>query len=109
VLLALALQPSHGYGLREQVQQDSFEMVGVGRGSIYRTLTGMERMGLVELVRVHDDGPGRQARWYAMTAGGRQVLDWEIERARMIVHLGYERLGKPKKELDSSFFRGFAG
>jgi hypothetical protein len=53
------------------------------------------------------DGPGKPTRWYALTDTGRTVLEWEIERLRVVVHLGYERLGKPKKELESSFFRGF--
>lgn len=109
VLLALATRPLHGYGLIEMTLQDSDGIVAVGRGSMYRTLNGSLRLGLIEeRVEMPPEGPGRPTRWYALTPPGRTVLEWEIDRLRIMVHPGYERLGKPKKELGSSFFRGFS-
>lgn len=76
---------------------------------MYRTLNGLLRLGLLEeRTDMTPDGPGRPTRWYELTPPGRTVLEWEIGRLRIVVHLGYERLGKPKKELDGSFFQGFA-
>lgn len=108
ILLALALRPLHGYGLTLITGEDSGGVVQVEQGSIYRTLAGLRRLGLIELLDESPVSPGQPSRWYKLTPTGRTVLEWEIDRLRIMVHLGYERLSKPKKELGSSFFRGFA-
>jgi DNA-binding PadR family transcriptional regulator len=109
VLLALASGPKHGYAIMLQTHDDSSGSVAVGRGSLYRTLKSLEQWNLIEKrVEMPAWGPGKPSKWCGLTDTGRTVLEWEVERARMIVHLGYERLRKPKKELESSFFKGFA-
>jgi DNA-binding PadR family transcriptional regulator len=108
VLIALAARPLHGYAITQQTARDSSSSVTVGRGTLYGTLRGLLRLNMIEeRFDMPPWGPGRPSRWYELTDTGRTVLEWEVERLRMVVHLGYERLGKPKKELESSFFRGF--
>lgn len=76
VLKTLALQPMHGWGIAQRIQQLSEEALSVGQGSVYPALVRLQNRGLI------DDEWGtsennRRARYYRITTLGRRQLDAE--------------------------------
>ena len=47
VLRALQLEPMHGWGITERIEQWSEEVLCVGQGTLYPALYRLERQGLV--------------------------------------------------------------
>jgi PadR family transcriptional regulator PadR len=78
ILKALSLQPNHGWGIAERIQQVSREMLQVQQGSLYPALHRLEGRGLLASEwRPSDDN--RNAKYYRLTAAGKRML--ETERA----------------------------
>ena len=78
ILKALSLQPNHGWGIAERIQQVSRDVLRVQQGSLYPALHRLEARGLLvaEWRRSEDN---RKAKFYRLTAAGRRLL--ETERA----------------------------
>ena len=47
VLRALQLEPMHGWGITERIEQWSEEVLSVGQGTLYPALYRLERQGLI--------------------------------------------------------------
>jgi PadR family transcriptional regulator PadR len=78
VLKMLALEPMHGWGISQRIQQLSRDVFLVPQGSLYPALQRMKRRGWVRSEwRVTENN--RRARYYELTAAGRKQLG--IERA----------------------------
>jgi PadR family transcriptional regulator len=78
VLQTLALEPMHGWGIAQRIQQHSHEVFLVTQGSLYPALVRMKRRGwLTSAWRTTENN--RRARYYELTAAGRRQL--EAERA----------------------------
>lgn len=76
VLKTLALEPMHGWGIAQRIQQMSRDVFLVTQGSLYPALVRMKRRGLVKTSwRVTENS--RRARYYELTAAGRKQLDIE--------------------------------
>src|SRR5215211_5807505 len=76
-LKALALQPMHGWGIGQRIQDISRGALEVNQGSLYPALQRLEHRGLI----TSDWGTtenGRRARYYRLTAAGRRALDAEV-------------------------------
>jgi transcriptional regulator len=76
VLKTLALQPLHGWGIAQRIQQLSEDALAVGQGSVYPALVRLQHRGLI------DDEWGttennRRARYYRITPLGRRQLQAE--------------------------------
>ena len=81
ILKALALEPMHGWGISNRIQQMSRDAFQVGQGSLYPALHRFEnRDWVASLWRTTENN--RIARYYELTAAGRRALDEEIERWR---------------------------
>lgn len=81
VLHTLALQPMHGWGIAQHVQQRSRDALTVGQGSVYPALVRLQNRGLI------DDEWGvtennRRARYYRITSLGRRELRTKTEEWR---------------------------
>lgn len=77
VLKTLSLEPMHGWGIGQRIQQMSGEVFLVNQGSLYPALQRMRSRGWVESEwRVTDNN--RRARFYMLTAKGER----ELSRAR---------------------------
>jgi transcriptional regulator len=82
VLKTLAqLGSMHGYGIVMHLRRVSDELIIVEEGSLYPALHRMEQNGWVRATWALTDY-GRKARWYALTAAGREQLasrekNWE--------------------------------
>lgn len=81
VLKTLSLQPMHGWGISQRVQQLSSGVLEVNQGSLYPALQRLEKDGLVTSEWGTTDN-NRQARYYSLTAAGRRALGQELESWR---------------------------
>jgi transcriptional regulator len=78
ILKALSLQPNHGWGIGERIQQISRDALQLPQGSLYPALHRLEGRGLLASDwRPSEDN--RRAKYYRLTAAGRKIL--ETERA----------------------------
>jgi PadR family transcriptional regulator PadR len=77
VLRALQLEPMHGWGITERIEQWSETVLQVGQGTLYPALYRLERQGLIKSDwQVTENN--RRARYYALTREGRQHLTGEL-------------------------------
>jgi transcriptional regulator len=77
VLKALQLQPMHGWGITERIEQWSDSVLQLGQGTLYPALYRLERQGLIASDwRTTENN--RRARYYALTAAGRRRLTEEL-------------------------------
>lgn len=73
VLKALSLEPMHGWGITERLEQWSGNVLRLNQGSLYPALYRLERQGLVTSGwRTTENN--RRARYYALTRAGRRGL-----------------------------------
>ena len=76
ILKALSLEPMHGWGIAERIQQTSRDVLRVQQGSLYPALHRLEGRGLLAAEwRPSEDN--RKAKYYRLTASGQRVLDAE--------------------------------
>jgi len=76
VLKALLLEPMHGWGISERLQQWSESVLQLNQGTLYRSLYRLERQGLIKSDWKTTEN-NRRARYYALTAVGRRKLTQE--------------------------------
>ncbi|MDF1502410.1 PadR family transcriptional regulator [Roseisolibacter sp. H3M3-2] len=81
VLKTLSLQPMHGWGIAQRVQQISDGALEVNQGSLYPALQRLEQGGLITSAWGTTDN-NRRARYYAISAAGRRALGAELESWR---------------------------
>ncbi len=68
-------QPQHGYGISQQVRQMTGGAVTISAGTMYGTLSKMEKDGLIVFDREED-----KRKLYRITELGTEVLNLEIKR-----------------------------
>jgi transcriptional regulator len=76
ILRTLSLEPQHGWGISERVQQMSSEVLCIQQGSLYPALHRLERRGLIR-ARWGVSENNRRARYYELTKVGRKQLETE--------------------------------
>ena len=76
VLKALSLEPMHGWGITERLEQWSASVLQLNQGSLYPALYRLEHQGLVSSSWKTTEN-NRRARYYALTAAGRKALGEE--------------------------------
>ena len=81
VLKTLSLQPMHGWGISQRIQQISDGVLEVNQGSLYPALQRLEKDGYVTSDWGTTDN-NRRARYYRLTAAGRRALGVELESWR---------------------------
>jgi PadR family transcriptional regulator, regulatory protein PadR len=73
LLKALQLEPMHGWGITERIEQWSKDTLQINQGSLYPALHRLTRQGFITSSwRVTENN--RRARYYALTAAGRRAL-----------------------------------
>lgn len=73
VLKTLQLGPMHGWGITELLLHGSANVLQVGQGSLYPALYRLERQRFIKSSWQTTEN-NRRARYYALTARGRQRL-----------------------------------
>jgi PadR family transcriptional regulator PadR len=78
VLRAIQLEPMHGWGITERIEQWSKQVLQVGQGTLYPALYRLERQRLIDSHwRLTENN--RRARYYALTPAGRRHLARETQ------------------------------
>src|ERR1700724_2795038 len=85
ILLALASENLHGYGIMQEVARQSEGRYKLGPGTLYDNLQKLLDQTLVGEAssRVADDDPRR--RYYRLTRFGRRILAAEVTRLEGVV------------------------
>ncbi len=99
ILLSLAAEDLHGYGIMQEVARQSGSRYKLGPGTLYDNLQKLIQRKLVQELghRPGDDDPRR--RYYRITPLGRDVLAAETERLAGVVREARARLqiAKPRR------------
>jgi PadR family transcriptional regulator PadR len=77
ILRTLSLQPMHGYAIAQHIERLSKEVLRVEQGSLYPGLERLLQKGWVTS-RWAESPTGRRARYYTITASGRQQLGEKV-------------------------------
>jgi DNA-binding PadR family transcriptional regulator len=84
ILLSLAAEDRHGYGIMQEIKRQSDAQFRIGPGTLYDNLQRLLEQSLVEESKAsHGEDPRR--RYYRLTTTGRGVLAAETERLASIV------------------------
>jgi transcriptional regulator len=78
ILQIMSLEPAHGYGVAQRLQQISRSVVQVNQGSLYPALHRLEQRGWLRSEWKQSE-TGREAKFYSLTAAGRKQLAAEKE------------------------------
>lgn len=92
ILRTLAVEPRHGWGIAERIEQVSSELLSVKQGSLYPALHRLERRGLIKSSWGTSEN-NRKAKFYELTRTGRKHLEAET-------HLWKDLVGAVGQVLD---------
>lgn len=73
ILRTLSLEPMHGWGVSQRIQQMSEAVLQVNQGSLYPALHRLEQQGWISSEWGVSDN-NRRAKFYRITAAGRTQL-----------------------------------
>jgi transcriptional regulator len=73
ILQILSLEPAHGYGIAQRLEQISRSVVQVNQGSLYPALHRLHQKGWLRAEWKQSE-TGREARFYSLTAAGLRQL-----------------------------------
>ena len=80
ILLCLRRE-AHGYSIIQEVDRLTDSEVRISPGTMYGSLSKMEKDGLIRFIREED-----KRKIYCITDLGRQVLDLEMKRIERLYH-----------------------
>ena len=84
VLKTLTLEPMHGWGISQRIQQMSRDVLDVNQGSLYPALQRLEQKDWIDSDwRTTDNN--RRAKYYRLTAKGKRALGAETDSWRRYV------------------------
>ena len=95
ILLALAGEERHGYGIMLEVTRQSEGQYKLGPGTLYDNLEKLMNQGMVEESARRSAGDDSRRRYYRLTKFGRGVLSAEIGRLEGVVREAKLRLRAP--------------
>jgi len=78
ILRTLALEPMHGWGIAQRIQQVSKDALQIGQGSLYPALHRLEYKGLIRADWGSSEN-NRKAKFYSLTATGKAQLQAELK------------------------------
>jgi PadR family transcriptional regulator PadR len=78
ILQIVSLDPAHGYGVAQRLEQISRSVVQVNQGSLYPALHRLEQKGWLRSEWKQSE-TGREAKFYSLTGAGRKQLAAEKE------------------------------
>jgi PadR family transcriptional regulator, regulatory protein PadR len=73
ILQVLSLEPAHGYGISQRLEQVSKSAVQINQGSLYPALHRLEQRGWLKGEWKQSE-TGREAKFYSLTRSGRKQL-----------------------------------
>jgi len=90
ILISLADQPRHGYGLIKDIESLSNNRVRMSTGTLFGALRRLLESGLIE--RFEQDDTVRDKQAYRLTSAGREQLRQEMERMKHLTRAASARL-----------------
>lgn len=84
ILKTLAIEPMHGWGIAQRIQQLSRGVLDVNQGSLYPALQRLELKGAID-AEWRPSEHNRRARYYRLTSAGRRALGAETQSWRRYV------------------------
>jgi len=90
ILQILSLEPAHGYGIAQRLEQISKSVIQINQGSLYPALHRLEQRKWLK-AEWRQSETGRDAKFYALTPAGRKQLaaeknDWaRLARAVQVI------------------------
>jgi transcriptional regulator len=78
ILRTLALEPMHGWGVAQHIQQVSKDALQIGQGSLYPALYRLEYKGWIRSGWGVSEN-NRRAKYYELTHAGRKRLKKELK------------------------------
>lgn len=84
ILKTLTLQPMHGWGISERIQQVSRGILDVNQGSLYPALQRLEQKGWIDS-EWQTTEHNRRAKYYHLTPSGRRAVGAETANWREYV------------------------
>ncbi len=87
ILLSLADGDRHGYGIMQEVDERTDGEMRLGPGTLYRSIKGLRKAGLIEALEVAEPkrGDDDRRRFYRITVSGRSMLEGEARRLARLV------------------------
>jgi DNA-binding PadR family transcriptional regulator len=100
ILLSLADEDRHGYGIMRQVEEQTEGRMRLGPGTLYSSIQALLEEKFIEEVDMPEDPtPGRERRrYYRLTSAGRKLARAEAERLAGIL-----RVARAKKLLRGDY------
>jgi DNA-binding PadR family transcriptional regulator len=96
ILLALASEDRHGYGIMQEVARQSEGRYKLGPGTLYDNLQRLVNQGMVEEApRPENASDDPRRRYYRLTPFGRNILGADIARLERVVREAKARLRVP--------------
>jgi len=83
ILKVVALEPIHGYGIAQRLQQISRDVLQVQQGSLYPAPHRLENRGWLGAAWKASD-TGREAKYYSLTREGARQLAREDENRQRL-------------------------
>src|SRR6185437_2225588 len=82
ILLSLAGEDLHGYGIMRQVAEQTGGRMRLGAGTLYSSIQSLLEEGLIEEIDSGSDKKqgGERRRYYRLTTAGRQLARGEADR-----------------------------
>jgi transcriptional regulator len=77
ILKTIALQPMHGWGIAQRIQQTSGDVLQVQQGSLYPALHRLEQEAWIK-ADWRETENNRRAKFYSLTAAGRRHMEKEL-------------------------------
>ena len=93
ILLSLAAEERHGYGIMQDIARQSDNRYKLGPGTLYDNLQKLMRERLVEESENASTGADSRRRYYKLTKLGRRVLSAEILRLEEAIRVAKLLLG----------------
>jgi DNA-binding PadR family transcriptional regulator len=78
-IMLVLVEPLHGYGVMQKVEQISKGTVKIGPGTLYGAFSSLEKEGLIRMVKKED-----RRKCYQLTEKGKHVLVGQIDRLEIM-------------------------
>ena len=100
ILLSLADEDLHGYGIMRQVAEQTSGRMRLGPGTLYSSIQALLEGKLIEEIGLREDAKlgNERRRYYRLTAAGRKLARAEAERLADLL-----RVARAKKILRGDY------
>ena len=97
ILLALSDGERHGYAIAQEIEETTRGQVRMGPGTLYGSIQRMLASAVIEEAPARrratdaNENDDARRRYYRMTAFGRRVLEFELDRLNAVVQLARQK------------------